>query len=132
MTQYDAESIERILSENSLLHGREVYPYMSMALLSANNTFMDPSGIQFEGITIHTSTNRKSVMCEKQYQAYEREFGRKIKMPPPVKVLRGIGTKISVVGEVSIQIPFVNLNIIIDVDILIFGGTHHTFYLMDT
>lgn len=60
-------------------------------------------------------------MFEKQYHAYERKFGRNINIWPTVNGSRGIGGKNTVVGEIIIQIPFGNLNIIIDVDFLIIG-----------
>lgn len=63
-----------------------------------------------------TEANRSSVISKAQYLAYERAFGRRILLLPPArKYLKGIGGHGRVIGEVTIQIPFRALGMLIDV-----------------
>lgn len=71
---------------------------------------------RFKGVTIDTAANRKSVMSEEQYIAYQEEFGRRVPMRPPRRDVKGIGGKSKTLGEVTIQIPFVQLNVVLDVE----------------
>lgn len=65
MAQYEAKYQEQTLSENSFIHGSTAHYPMYMELLSTKNRLKDPFGTQFEGITINTAANRKSLMYEK-------------------------------------------------------------------
>lgn len=51
-----------------------------------------------------------------QYQVYQSEFGRKIPIRPTRKDVKGIGGKSKALGEVTIQVPFTNLNLILDIE----------------
>lgn len=73
-------------------------------------------GLRFYGIRIYTAANRRSVMGIPQYRAYNRKFGvRGPIRPSPAKGLRGIGGSGIILGQARTQIPFNDLEIIIDV-----------------
>lgn len=112
MTITDAEDIERKLSENNLIHGRSFKSDMNIALNVMNRRLKDPDGEKFNGITIDTAANRKSVMFQSQYQANEQEFGRNINIRQPRRGLKGLGGRSKVIGEVTIKIPFINLELV--------------------
>lgn len=115
MTETEAKSVEQALSNSAYLHGQSYPKDMDTALLSMNKQLVSRSGPPFNGITIDTAANRKSVMCKAQYEAYGRDFGRTIPMRKPSRGLKGLGGKSKVLGEAMIQIPFCALHLIIDV-----------------
>ena len=115
MLRTDADEVERSLSRNAFLHGRSWSDTSSTVMFTTSNRTTSKK-VKFNGITIDTAANRKSVMCEGQYLAYQLEFGRKIPIRPPKKGVRGIGGRSEVIGEATIQIPFLKLHLIIDVE----------------
>lgn len=64
-----------------------------------------------------STLNTRSVINKKQYHAYQKDVGRKIKIIPPKKRLQGIGGKTKVIAEVTIQVPFKTLKLTIDVEL---------------
>lgn len=89
---------------------------ISSALITMNRNIRGYFESEFNGITIDTAANCKSVMRKLQYEAYELEFGRTIPIRAAGKrgfnCIGGIG---KVIGEAKIQILFHQLNLIIDV-----------------
>lgn len=55
-------------------------------------------------------------MSTEQYLAYQQEFGGHFQMRPPRKNVKDIWGKSSSIGEVTIEIPFNKLGIVIDVE----------------
>lgn len=118
MTIEEAKKVALTLHDNKTNHCRN-YVHKSkenIALTIYNNNNNISDEVKFNGVVIDTAANRRSVMCKSQYHAYEKEFGRRVRIRPPRRDLRGIGGKKEVCGEVTIQIPFTKLNLIIDVD----------------
>lgn len=70
---------------------------------------------RFDGVVIDTAANCRSIMSLEQYRAFQYEFGRKLPMWPATKDVKGIGGKSRAISEVTVQIPFLSLNLIIDV-----------------
>lgn len=117
MSMEDVKSVETVLSNNAFIHMHQ------SDLTTANEdvclTFRcteetDPS-LRFKRVTIDTAANRRSIMSEQQYQAYQDEFGRRVPMRPPRKDIKWIGGKSKAIGKVTIQIPFVCLNLMLDI-----------------
>lgn len=76
-----------------------------------------PTGPRFDDIRIHTATTRRSVMGRSQFEAYNREFDLGIPIRTSVrKEMRGIGGSGRILRDAMIQITFVTLGLIIDVD----------------
>ena len=119
MSMSDMEAVERSLADNAFIHGRILTSGPTSALITMNTHSTITKERSFNGVTIDTAANRKSVMSEGQYIAYQYEFGRKIPIRAPKRGVRGIGGRSKVIGEVTIQIPFVELHLIIDVDFAI-------------
>lgn len=72
----------------------------------------------FDGLRIDTCANRTSVIGNIQYERYCRDFGvlKEIR-PSNCKWLKGLGgTRPGILGVVKLQVPFSNLNLVIDVD----------------
>lgn len=105
-------NVERALANNAFLHGYISSDICGSALLSVGIS----DGKNFNGVIIDTAANRRSIMSLNQYRAYQSEFGRKVPMRPARKDVKGIGGRSTVLGEVTIQIPFSKLNLIIDVE----------------
>ena len=123
MAREDVKMLETALANNAFEHGRSLGGDLDEALLTMNQHIRHSGREEFKGVTIDTGANRKSVMCISQYKAYEQEFGRKIPIKPSKKKgLKGIGGQGEVVGEVTIQIPFQKLGLIIDVDFAVLKG----------
>lgn len=75
------------------------------------------SGHTFYGLRIDTRANRTSIMSCKQYDSYCRSFGYKTVITQPQgRIVRGIGRYQDAAGMASIQIPFQDLGLILDVD----------------
>lgn len=61
-------------------------------------------------------------MGEKWYLAYQREIGRKNPMLPSGRDVNGIGDKTAASGEVTMEIPSPELDVVIDVDVSVLPG----------
>lgn len=61
-------------------------------------------------------------MSLNQYHAYERKFGRRVQLRPARKDVKGIGGQSVALGEVTIQIPFSQLDLVVDIEFSILGG----------
>lgn len=118
MAASDAKSIEITLSENSFLLGYQwsTDETMVYTVTRSTNTHDRP---RFKGITMDTAANRRSVMSEEQYSAYQEEFGRRVPMRAPKRDVQGIGGKSLAVDEVTLQIPFTGLGIVLDIELSI-------------
>lgn len=55
-------------------------------------------------------------MSEEQYEAYQEEFGRRVPMKASKRDVRGIGGRSLSIGEVTLQIPFSGLGIVLDIE----------------
>lgn len=74
----------------------------------------------FDGIRLETAAKRRSVISNAQYDEYQHEFGRKVRIRSPTrKKLRGIGGIKKVMGDATIQIPLKTFGLIIEVYIAI-------------
>lgn len=79
-------------------------------------------GSSIDGVLLDMGANRTSIMCEEQYMAYITEFGLINVMPSaPNRTVRGIGERRKARGIAKIQIPFVDLRAVMDVDVSIFA-----------
>ena len=123
MATEDAQQLESDLANNAFEHGRTFYTDLEEALVTMNRHIHHDDLEEFKGVTIDTGANRKSVMSISQYRAYEKEFGRKIPIRPSTeRSLKGIGGQGEVVCEVTVQIPFAKLGLIIDVAFAVLKG----------
>lgn len=89
---------------------------MASVIITMNKHLKYPDGKCLNSATIYTAAKRRSVMYKTQYDAYGRYFGRKIPIREPKRRSKGFGGMIEVIGEVTIQIAFLNLKLIINVD----------------
>ena len=90
---------------------------MTAAMAAMYEQLREVDQPELKDVTIDTGANRKSVICQSQYTAYEKEFGRRIPVKKSKrKGVKGIGGLCEILGDVSIQIPFKELGLIIDVD----------------
>lgn len=111
MCATDLQSIVVSLSNNVFQHGHHSFT----ACAPGRIQFDSDRTAAFKGVVIETAANRRSIMSLAQYRAHEREFGRKFPLTPPDKDARGIGGRSKSLGEVFIQVPSVDLNLIIGV-----------------
>lgn len=108
-------NLEMTLSKNAFFYGRTHDGDLTSALLTMSNQLKKHDGPRFKGVTIDTAANCKSLMSRTQYQSYERDLGRNVKLGPPKEGLRDIGGKSTVLEEATIQILFRELSIFINI-----------------
>lgn len=94
------------------MHGH----YSFKSTTSPRITLDQKPAVRFNGVVIDTAANRRSIMSVAKYRAYEREFGIKVPLSPPCKNVKETGGRLRPIGEATIQIPFLLLNLVIDVD----------------
>lgn len=122
MARSDIATMEESLANSAFMHGYEgelanpTDKYPTLKFVCNKDGGCDR---KFNGITIDTFANRRSIMCQQQYEAYQEEFGRRIPMCPPRKDVKGIGGSSRMIGEVTIQIPFTRLNVVLDIELSI-------------
>lgn len=72
----------------------------------------------FNGVRFDTCANT-SVICEAQYMSYCSEFGLRPSIRPPGgRCITGIGGMRKLIGIVNLQIPFTQLDLVINVDFM--------------
>lgn len=95
MASSNMKSVEETLANNAFTHGCLTNatdtqgiedPYLTFYCYPAHK-----NQLQFKGIIIETAANRRSIMSESQYHAYQEEFGRRVPMRPPKRDVKGIG-----------------------------------------
>lgn len=75
---------------------------------------------RFDGIRIRTCTHRRYIISYQNYSAYcpERGLGEALR-PTETKVVIGIGGRRKAIGGFRIQIPFMGLCLVIEVNFLV-------------
>lgn len=81
----------------------------------------------FDGVIIDTGANRSSVISLTQYKAYCQQFGVSPNIQGDTKSLLGLGkTVVKTLCYVTIQIPFVDLDIVIDLNFRVISQNQST------
>lgn len=122
MATGDLKQVEISLANNAFKHGITGLDSTEEVYVTVNATNTRRRIPTFNGVTVDTASNRPSVVSESQYLAYQIEFGRKVPMRPPRRDVKGIGGMTMAMGEVTTQIPFNQLGVVIDVDFTILKG----------
>lgn len=116
MTIATVRAMGKKLANNACIHGRTNETNINSALVVMNHHLKNHIGRQFNGVVTDTASNKRSLMSNQKYHAYEREFGRNIIIQPQNKGLKGIGGKTRIIGEVTVQIHFNELCLTIDLN----------------
>lgn len=105
----------------SFLHGRSVGTTKERLVTEMHYYLTVYMKSIFQGMRIEICANRASIMSNSQYIAYFTQFGvRRAIKPAGDRSVGGIGCKKREMGVETIQIPLVDLLIIIDVHFLLF------------
>lgn len=107
------------MCDKSHIHGRTFTGDKELAMAVMNSSLSNENKTEtFKGINVDTAANRRLVMCQYLYTAYEEEFGSNIPICAPRKSSgKGIEGAGEVRGEATIQIPFNGLGLILDVEV---------------
>ena len=110
------EANEAYLANNAFIHGSVFSQQLAQGMKKMEVALQMGEETRFEGIILDTGANRRSAMSIKQYKAYCREFH----VPFDIDYqdnhnLLGIGGQGRAIGTATIPIPFVDLDIVIDV-----------------
>lgn len=113
--------IERSLANSAYVHGKTFSTDINHAMTVIYDQLRGGKhGPTFDGVRLHTGANRMSVMRDTQYKAYTIQFGLKnVMRPASDRTIRGIVGPRKAHGIAMIQIPFVDLGAVMDVDFLI-------------
>lgn len=105
------------LTGSDFIHG-----YISPNIPTSAHLTMTSTDIRpFNRVIIDTAANRRSIISLAQFHTYQHEFGRKIPISPARKYVKGISGKSRALDEVTIQVSFTNLNLILDIEFSILG-----------
>lgn len=130
MAEDDLGEIQAYMADVAFLHGRTIQSSRG-TMISEMYHAMEPKGqTNFDGVKIDTAANRKSIMGTHQYDEYCKTFGLRPAIRTQTRGVIGIGGRKSSIGTVTIQIPFPNLGLIIDVCFLLMTGNVPTLLCM--
>lgn len=90
MAAPDLKSVEKLLGYNAFIDGYSTGNKLDDILPACLSfTYVtEPETTLFKGINIDTASNRKSIMSESHYIAYQEELGRMVPMRPQSATLR--------------------------------------------
>lgn len=119
-TEVDFNDLEKKLSDSALLHGRTIFEELDDIIQAMYSRLSHELPTHFQGIRFDTCANTASIMSRKQYDAYCDTFCMKqaIKDASNSKI-RGVGGQTFAIGLVTIQVPFVDLELILYIDFLL-------------
>ena len=104
------------LANIALMHGRTFSSDLKMEIAAMNAELREGEQTNFIGIHIATCENRSSVMSLSQYKAYCEEFNVPCQIDrTQTKPIRGIGGNSTLIGTVTIPVPFKDLGLILDI-----------------
>ena len=119
-----AMSAEVYLANASYVHGRNFATDLKKEMLVMHAALSHGESSGFDGIIIDTGANRSSVMSHAQYKAYCNEFNvPAIIDRTDTRGLKGIGGQGQCIGTAIVQIPFNDLDLILDVKFRILQDT---------
>lgn len=124
VAESDLQDLQSDLANSSFSHGRTIDNEKN-AMIEAMYTHLTRKPQRcFEGVKIDTGANRSSIMSKDQYNSYCDTFGIRCSVRhPDGRMIRGIGGNQPAIGFVTIQVPFRDLNLTIDVDFMLVSGS---------
>lgn len=112
----DLCDVEETQSNAAFVHGRSFGGGKADILMAMHTLLRNESSGNFKGVRLDTFANRRSIISTAQYAAYCHEFSLKRAIKESNgETVGGIGGSQSAVGMAMIQIPFRDLELIIDV-----------------
>lgn len=111
--------VEQHFSLTAFLHGKDI---AILETKKANGTFLNTTknNSSFEGLRIDTFANHTSAITDGQYQAYCRKLNLSCSIKSASnRAMKGICGNSKAVGLVVIQVPFKELDVVLEVAFLI-------------
>lgn len=116
LTNEAAEELEVCLANVATAHGMCFTSGMETALAAAKTFFPTRQAAEFQGITVDTGANRRSIICKTQLLAYQRDFKQNVQIEPSMRnKMRGIGGTGTILGEATLPVPFSELGLVLHI-----------------
>ena len=115
-------SIESELADNAFIASSRIFSGNTGTRVNSRT----PS--KFRGMIIDTGANRVSIISLQQYQSYCKEFRVPAQLDQSTKQINGIGGKQLTIGSTTINVPFPDLKVFVDVTFHVIDGAVPTLW----